>query len=161
MSSVKRVSPRLYLLLGAFCVVPCVLIFSSLSWLKQQPQDVALLISGIAGFVTILAGLALGILHDRTMDEWQKSNSRFASFWGDAAGTALVGLLLNLQAGREWIFSTVSSFADAMGAAQTEPLVILAFVFGFVALVAARMVCMAGLSIGWTLWKSRPAQGLS
>jgi hypothetical protein len=161
MVSRNRVRLRLYVLIGACCVIPCVLIFSSLPWLKQQPQEMALLITAIGGFVTILAGLSLAFVHDRTMDEWQRSNSRFSSFWGDAAGTALVGLLLNLQVGRDWIFSAVSNLAAMANVSQTEPLVILAFVFGFAVVTLARGACMALLGLCWAIWKSRPAPELS
>jgi hypothetical protein len=155
MSSHRKVQPLLVALLLALCFVPGATVFASLPWLKQQPDNLVFLITGIAGFVTILASLALSIVFDRRMDEWERSNSRFSSFWGDAAGTSLVALLLCLPAGREWIVDTVANWADA---ARTDQLVILGFVLGFVAVVGSRVVCMAVLSIGWTLWKSRGAR---
>jgi hypothetical protein len=156
MSSHRRVRPRLYALLVALCVAPGVLVFGAFPWLRQQPDDLIFLVTGIAGTLTILASLALAIVHDRSIDEWQKSNSRFSSHWGEAAGTSLVALLLNLPPGREWIVSVVADWADVPN--PDAKLVILAFVFGFGTIVLARAVCMAVASIGWTFWKSRPAR---
>lgn len=159
MSLRRPVRPRLYVLLAALCILPGLSILASFWWLKQQPDELVFLLTGIAGTVTILAGLALGIIHDRTIDEWQKSNTRFAGFWGEAVGTSLVALLLLLPAGREWIVSVVAQWADTPN--PDSKLVILAFTFGFAALVTARIVCMAVLSTGWTLWKSRSAREIS
>lgn len=149
----RRASPLVFALLLAFCLVPGLSIIAIFSWLKQQPEGLVYLITGIAGTVTILGSLALGIVHDRGMDEWQKSNSRFASFWGEAVGTALVALLLNLPAGRDGIVSVVGNWAGVP--APDTKVVILAFVFGFMAVVLTRMVCMALFAVGWALWKSR------
>ncbi|MES1200891.1 MAG: hypothetical protein ABUS57_05525 [Pseudomonadota bacterium] len=152
MSPQHRARPRLYVLLVGLCLVPGLTILAALPWLKQQPVGVLFLWTGIAGAVAILGSLVLGIVHDRGMDEWERSNARFASFWGDAAGTSLVALLLLLPAGREWIIAVVTNWADA---SRPDQLVFLGFALGFAALVLARVACMAALSIGWSLWKSR------
>lgn len=155
MSSHRRVRPRLYALLIALCAAPSVSVFAAFPWLKQQPLDLLFFVTGIAGILTILASLALTIIHDRSMDEWEKSNLRFSSHWGDAAGTSLVALLLTVPPGREWIASVVANWAGEP--APDTKLVFLAFTFGFGALVIARVACMAMVSVAWTLWKSRPA----
>ena len=46
-------------------------------------------------------------------------------------------------------------------AGAPQKLVILAFTFGFGAVVIAQTVCTALLSIGWAFWKSRPARDAS
>jgi len=148
----RQARPRLYLLLVSFCVLPAILVLGNLSWLKQQSNDLVFLITGIAGTVAILSGLVLSIVHDRGMGEWERSNQRFATFWGDAVGTSLVAFALCLPAGRDWIVSTVTHWVSA---SRTEELVILSFVLGFMVVVLTRGVCMAALSVGWTLWKSR------
>src|SRR5262245_51997431 len=86
MSSRSKPQPLLIALLLAFCFVPGLSVVASLWWLKQQPDELVFLITAIAAIVTIAASLALSIVHDRRMDEVERSNSRFASFWGDAAG---------------------------------------------------------------------------
>ena len=151
----RQARPRLYVLLVALCIVPCVLILANLSWLKQQSDDLIFLITGIAGTVAILASLALSVLHDRGLGEWERSNLRFATFWGDAIGTSLVAFLLCVPAGREWIIAVVTHWADA---SRTDQLVVLGFAFGFALVALARVVCLAALSISWTLWKSRAAR---
>jgi hypothetical protein len=153
-----RFPPLLYGTLLALCLLPGAAIFASINWLKQQPQDTAFLITGVGGAVTLAAALALQILHDRGMDEWERSNSRFSSFWGDALGTTLVGLLLLIPAGRDWIVATVTNFADSQ---QSDQLVILGFVGGFMALCVGRMLCMVVLSLTWTFWKSRAPRATS
>ena len=153
MSSHRRPRPLLFALLVALCFAPGLSVDASIPWLKQQPDDLVFLLSGIAATVTIAASLALAVIHDRRMDEWERSNSRFSSFWGDAAGTSLVALLLLVPPFRDWIVSVVANWADAPNPDQT--LVILAFVFGFMAVVLARVAFMALLSIGWALWMSR------
>ena len=153
MSSHRRAKPLLLVTLAALCFVPGISVIASIPWLKQQPDDLVFLLSGIAAAVTIAASLVLAVLHDRRMDEWERSNSRFSSFWGDAAGTSLVALLLVVPPFRDWVVSVVANWADASN--PDQKLVILSFVFGFMAVVLARVVFMALLSIGWALWMSR------
>jgi len=156
MSLHRQSRPRLYALLVALCVVPGLLVLAAFPWLRQQPFDVVLLVTGIAGILSILASLALAIVHDRSMGEWEKSNARFSGHWGDATGTALVALFLTVPPGREWIVSVVAGWARVPR--PDTKLVFFAFALGFGALVIARVVCMAVVSIGWTLWKSRPVR---
>lgn len=155
MSSHRRARPRLIALLVALCVVPGLSVVTSIAWLKQQPNEMVFLLTGIAAAVTIVASLALAVVHDRGMDEWQRSNSRFSSHWGDAVGTSFVALALSVPPARNWIVSMVADWADAPN--PDQKLVILAFVFGFMAVVIARVVFMALLSVGWSFWKSRSA----
>lgn len=155
MSWRRRSRPLLFGLLVALCFAPGIAVVASIPWLKQQPDDLVFLLSGIAGAVTVAAGLALGVIHDRHLGEWERSNSRFSSYWGEAIGTSLVALLLLVPPFRDLIVSVVANWADAPNLDQKP--VVLAFVFGFMALVIAKTVCMAFLSIGWALWKSRSA----
>lgn len=156
MASHSQSRPRLYLLLLALCFLPGLSVVAAIPWLKTQPHDLVFLLTGIAAGVTIMASLALAILHDRSIGEWERSNSRFSVFWGDAVGTALVALLLSVPVFRDWVVSMVAMFSGRPDIDQ-QP-VILAFVGGFIAVVLARVLCMALISIGWTFWKSRPAR---
>lgn len=156
MSSRHQSRPRLYLFLLALCLVPGLSVVASIPWLKEQPDELVFLLSGIAATVTILASLLLAILHDRSMGEWERSNSRFSTHWGDAAGTSVVALLLSVPVFREWVVATVAAFAGTPDIDQKP--VILAFVGGFMALVLTRIIFVAAFSIGWTFWKSRPAR---
>lgn len=153
MPSHCRAKPLLLVTLVALCFVPGLSVVAAIPWLKQQPDELVFLLSGIAAAVTIAASLVLAVIHDRRMDEWERSNSRFSSFWGDAAGTSLVALLLVVPPFRDWIVSVVANWADAPN--PDQKLVILTFVFGFMAVVLARVVFMALLSIAWALWMSR------
>lgn len=155
MSPHRQTRPRLYAALLALCFLPGLGIVLSIPWLKQQPDDLVFLLSGVAAAVTIFASLALAILHDQYMDEWQRSNSRFSTFWGDATGTSLIALLLAVPAFRDWIVALVADWADAPDA--NAKLVIITFVSGFMAVVIARITFTVFLSIGWTFWKSRGA----
>jgi hypothetical protein len=156
MSLHRQSRPRLYALLVALCLVPSVLVVAAFPWLRQQPLNWVLSVTGIAGILTILASLALAILHDRSIGEWERSNARFSGHWGDAIGTSLVALLLTVPPGREWIVSVVAGWARVPN--PDTKLVFLAFALGFGTLVIARVVCMAVVSMGWTFWKSRPVR---
>ncbi|MFT4091043.1 MAG: hypothetical protein QM645_09950 [Asticcacaulis sp.] len=156
MSSHAQSRPRLYTFLLALCIVPGLMVVASIPWLKTQAHDLVFLLTGIAAAVTILASLALAILHDRSMGEWERSNSRFSVFWGDAIGTSLVGLLLAVPVFRDWVVSIVAAFSGTANIDAQS--VILAFVGGFITVVMARVLCMAVISMGWTAWKSRPAR---
>ncbi len=145
------------LALIALCILPGLSVFASLPWLKQQSDGTIYLLTGLAAVLTIAASLALAILHDRKLDEWERSNSRFSSFWGDAVGTSLVALLLAVPPGRDWIVSVVSSWSGTPDAGSK--VIIIAVVFGFIATVMARAVCMTAFSLGWSFWKLRTPRG--
>lgn len=156
MSPRRQIPMPLYWLLFALCIVPGLSFVASMSWLKQQPQDLVFLLTGAAAAITIAAALTLGIIHDRGMDEWERSNARFSSFWGEAIGTSLIALLLAIAPVREAIVTTIGNWAGA--ANPDQKLVILAFTSGFIAVVLTKTLCMAFISIGWTYWKSRGAR---
>jgi hypothetical protein len=159
MSSHRRARPRLFALVVALCLVPPISILASLPWLKQQPDDLVFLFTGIAATLTVAASFLLAILQDRKLDEWNRSNARFSSQWGWTAGASLVALLLALPPIRDLIVSLAASWAQAPN--PDQKLVILTFTFGFMAVVVAQLLCTAVLSIGWTLWKSRPTREAS
>jgi len=140
-------------LLLAVMVVPPLSVLVSISWLKQQPDGLVFLLTGIAATLTVLASLWLAVLHDRTLDEWQRSNARFSSQWGWTVGAALVSLLLALPPFRDWVVSLVANIADTPNADQK--VVLLAFTFGFMAVVVMQMLCTILLASGWAFWKSR------
>ncbi len=156
MSSHRRARPLFFALLAALMVVPPIAVFVSSPWLKQQPDGLVFLLTGIAATLTVVASLALAVLHDRKIDEWQRSNARFSSQWGWTAGASLVALLLALPPFRDWIVSLVANWAEAPNPDQR--LVLVTFTFGFMAVVVAQLVCTALLSIGWAFWKSRSAR---
>jgi hypothetical protein len=146
-------------LLLALMVIPPGLVLFGIPWLKQQPDTVIFLLSGLAAVVTIIASFVLALLHDRNIDEWERSNAGFSSQWGWTAGASLVALLLALPPFRDFIVSAAANLADAPN--PDHKLVVLAFTFGFGAVVVAQCVITALLSIGWAMWKSRPARDAS
>jgi hypothetical protein len=140
-------------LLVALMIVPPIAVFAGIPWLKQQPDAVVFLLSGLAAALTIVASFVLALLHDRRIDEWQRSNAGFSSQWGWTAGASLVALLLALPPFRDFIVSSTANLADAPN--PDQKLVVLAFTFGFGAVVLAQGMCTALLSIGWAVWMSR------
>jgi hypothetical protein len=127
--------------------------------LKEQPDGLALLITGVAATLTVLASFALAILHDRQIDEWHRSNARFSSQWGWTSGSALIVLLLALPPIRDLIVSGAELWGGEPHPDQR--LVVVTFTFGFVAVVVAQGVCTLLLSIGWAYLKSRSARDSS
>lgn len=138
----------------AFMIVPPIAFVVSIPWLKQQSDSVVFL-TAIAATLTIVASLALSVAHDRHVDEWQRSAARFASQWGLAAGSALVGLALALPLIHDWIVSGAEIWGGVPD--PDRRLVLTTFSFGFMATVLAQGVCTALLGFGWTFWKSRSA----
>ncbi len=153
MSSKRQSRLPLRVLLGALMVVPPVSILVSIPWLKQQPDGVVFLLSGTAAALTVVASFVLAILHDRKIDEWERSNARFSSQWGWTTGAGLVALLLALPPFRDLIVSLVANLADVPN--PDHKLVVLAFTFGFGGVVLAQGVCTTLLALGWVFWKSR------
>jgi hypothetical protein len=146
-------SRLLFRALIALMVLPPIAVFTAMPWLKQQPDGVGFLFAGAASVLTIVASFLLAILHDRTIDEWQRSAARFSVQWGWAAGSSLVALLLALPPIRDLIVSTAATWADAPD--PEHDLVVLAFVSGFMAVIIAQLACIALLSVGWAWWMSR------
>jgi hypothetical protein len=153
MSSHRQSRLPVRALLMALMVVPPISILAAIPWLKQQPDGMVFLLSGVAAALTVVASFLFAILHDRRLDEWERSNARFSSQWGWTAGAGLVALLLALPAFRDWVVSLAADLADA--ANPDHKLVVLAFTFGFGGVVFAQGVCTALFSIGWAFWKSR------
>lgn len=148
----QRKSPLGPLLLAVMILAP-LSVLVSIPWLKQQPDETVFLLSGIAAAVTILAGVFSAILHDRTLDEWERSNARFSSQWGWTLGAALIALLLALPPARDAIVAITADVANV--ADPSSKLVVLAFTFGFASVVLAQGVSTMLLAIGWAHWKSR------
>ncbi len=159
MTSQHHARPRLFWVLAALCVVPPIAFVAALPWLKQQEDGLVFLVTGITAALVILASVALAVLQDRHLDEWQRSNARFSSQWGWTIGGCVVALLLALQPIQELIVA-----GAAIWGGEPNPdrrLVITTFTFGFMTVVLAQGVCTALLSFGWMFWKSRPAQDAS
>ncbi len=141
------------LLLMVLMILPPIAVLTSIPWLRQQPDDLVFLLAGIAATLTVAASVALAVLHDRRLDEFERGNARFATQWGGVAGTALVAVLLALTPVRDVIVSTVASVA---GAPDANPKVaLLAFTFGFAAVAIAQTASTMVLAIGWASWKLR------
>jgi hypothetical protein len=156
MSSHSKSRLPLRALLVALMIVPPIAVFVAIPWLKQQPNNVVFLLSGLAAALTIVASFVLALLHDRKIDEWQRSNAGFSSQWGWTAGASLVALFLALPPFRDWIVSLAANVADVPN--PDQKLVVLAFTFGFGAVVVAQGLCTALISVGWALWMSRAAR---
>lgn len=152
----RRSRPRLFVLLLALCLLPIIAFAASFSWLKQQSDEMVFLVSGVTATVVIVASFLLAILHEQQLDEVNRTNLRFSAHWGWGTGTSLVALLLVMPPFGNLILSTVAHFTGE--AHPDREVVIFSFVAGFIAIVIAQTVCMAVASIGWTLWKSRPAR---
>jgi hypothetical protein len=150
--SAHRISPLKALLL-ALMIVPPIAFVSSIPWLRQQEDGLVFLVTGIAATLTVVAAVALGILQDRSLDEWQRSNSRFSSQWGWTLGASLIAILLAWPGVQDLIVSGAALWGDVPN--PDRRLVVTTFTFGFMSVVAAQGLCTVLLSIGWVLWKSR------
>jgi hypothetical protein len=159
MSPHRPSRPPVRALLVALMVLPPFFILVSLSWLKHLPEALVFLLTGIAATLTVVASFALSILHDRRIDEWSRSNARFASQWGWTAGASLVALLLALPPFRDLIVAWAAGLVRVPS--PNQALVLVSFTFGFMTVVFTQLVCVALLATAWAFWKSRPARELS
>jgi hypothetical protein len=156
MSPQRRLSP-LMLLFSALCAIPPIAFVIAIPWLKQQPDGVVFAFTGITSVLTIMSSIALSVLHDRGMDEWQRTNARFSSQWGWTAGASLIAMSLALPPVHDLIVSLAANFAPN----PDREMALIVFTAGFMAVVMAQVLCTVLLSIGWTMWKSRPARDAS
>lgn len=150
MSSHRRPT---YLALLGLMIVPPIGVFAAVPWLKNQPDEIGLVLSGLAATLAVAASLMLAVLNDRRLDEWNRSRARFASQWGWTAGACLVALLLSVPQVREFVVFGAGRWAEAPS--PDQKLVLITFIFGFMAVVVAQIACTALLSAGWALWMSR------
>jgi hypothetical protein len=155
MSSPTRTRSRV-LALAVIMVVPPLAIFTSIPWLRHQPDGLAFLLTGIAATLTVLASIALAVINDRHIDEWQRSNARFSSQWGWTVGAGMVALLLALPPVHDLIVSAAAVWGGTPN--PDSRLVITTFTFGFMAVVVAQAICTMVLSLGWHVWMSRDAR---
>lgn len=153
MSSPVRARSWIAPLLLVTMIAPPVAIVAAIPWLRQQPEGLVLLLTGVAAMLTVLSSLALAVLQDRKVDEWQRSNARFSSQWGWTVGASLVALLLALPP----VHALIVSGAAIWGGTPNPDarLVITTFTFGFMAVVVAQAICTLLLSLGWSAWMSR------
>ncbi|MBA4000081.1 MAG: hypothetical protein C0461_05745 [Brevundimonas sp.] len=137
-------------------VVPPIAIAVAIPWLRQQSDGLVFLLTGIAATLTVLSSIALAVLNDRQIDEWQRSNARFSSQWGWTVGAGLVALLLVVPPVRDLIVAGAAVWGGVPN--PDARLVVTTFTFGFMAVVIAQAVCTFLLSLGWHFWMSRTAR---
>jgi len=142
--------------LALVMVAPPLAFFVSIPWLRHQPDGLVFLLTGIAATLTVLASIALAVINDRHIDEWQRSNARFSSQWGWTVGAGLVALLLALPP----VHDLIVFGAEIWGGVPNPDsrLVITTFTFGFMAVVITQALCTMLLSLGWHMWMSRDAR---
>ena len=142
--------------LALVMVVPPLAFFASIPWLRQQPDGLVFLLTGIVAALTVLASIALAVINDRHIDEWQRKNARFSSQWGWTVGAGLVVLLLALPPVQDLIVSGAEIWGGVPN--PDSRLVITTFTFGFMAVVITQTLCTMLLSLGWHMWMSRDAR---
>ena len=153
MSSPARSRSLLQSLLFIMMIVPPVVFVAALPWLRQQSQGLVLLVTGVAATLTVVTSIALAILYDRTIDEWQRSNARFSTQWGWTIGGGVLALILILPPVRDLIISGAAIWGGTSN--PDARLVITTFTFGFMATVLAQALCTILLSLAWGVWMSR------
>ncbi|WP_339870482.1 hypothetical protein [uncultured Brevundimonas sp.] len=141
------------LALALVMLVPPIAIVAAIPWLRQQPEGLGVLLTGIAATLTVVSSIALAVLKDRQIDEWQRSNARFSSQWGWMVGAGMVALLLAVPAVRDLIVSSASVWGGVPN--PDARLVVTTFTFGFMAVVVTQAICTMLLSLGWHVLMSR------
>lgn len=132
--------------------------FLSLPWLKQQSDSVVFLWVGFATVGTVLAGLLLGLIQDRKVDEWQRTAARFAGQWGWLAGTGLVAVLIAIPALQNVV---VAAAADLGNSTNTDDRsLLMAFALGSALMVFVQTLCVFLIHFVWQYWMKRPTNEL-
>ncbi len=127
----------------------------AIPWLKEQPESLVHLFSGIAATGTVVSGFVLAVLKDNELDEWHRGAARFSNQWGWLAGGGLIAILQGIPAFRTVVMNITSSLNESAGSADAQ--VAFAFMLGFMAVILAQMICILALHKGWKVWMSRDA----
>ena len=125
----------------------------AIPWLKEQPDTIVHLFSGIAATGTVVSAFVLAIFKDKELDEWHRGAARFSNQWGWLAGGGLIAILQAAPAFRTVIVYITSSLTNSAGSPGAQ--VVFAFMLGFMAVILAQMVCILALHKGWRVWMSR------
>ena len=83
----------------------------------------------------------------------KRAAARFANQWGWIAGSGVIALLLALPPIHRLIMSVSGAVAGVPDPDRT--LVLIAFTFGFMAVVLMQALCIVVLSVVWRARKSR------
>lgn len=158
MSSPSRLP---HLLLIAIAIVPAIIFLAAIPWLKQQPDSLVFLLSGITSVLAIVAGFSHSILSDRQADEWHRTGARFSQQWGWLTGLCVVTFLIALPPFHDFLFAVMSWVAVnlALAPVPDREMVLLTFVFGLMTVVVMQTLSTIVLAIGWFSWMSRSARG--
>ena len=125
----------------------------AIPWLKEQPDTVVYLFSGIAATGTVVSGFVLAIFKDQELDEWHRGAARFSNQWGWLAGGGLVAILQGIPPFRSVVVHISSSLAGSADSSSAQ--VAFAFMLGFMAVILAQVICILALHKGWRFWMSR------
>ena len=130
-----------------------ILFIAAIPWLKQKPDSVVYLFSGLAATGVVVSSFLLALQKDQKFDEWHRSAARFSSQWGWLAGAGAVAILLSVPPLQNAIVALSASLGGVEAPDRT--LVLMAFTVGFMSVVLAQMICTLLLSAGWRYWMSR------
>ncbi|WP_022694587.1 hypothetical protein [Ponticaulis koreensis] len=153
LNTLQRIIPQ-KVLIAILVIVPIVFL-SSMPWLKDQPDWVALTLGGIATAIEISGSWLLVARQERKADEWQLGANRFSSHWGGLIGSGLVPIMLLIPPVQDVIFS-FAQWVDE-GDELTTKTVLMTFLLGFVTVVLFQGIATAILNAAWRNWMSREA----
>ena len=150
-----KTAPRAKKWAMAAAIAAPIIFAASLPWLQNLPDALIFLATGIVVTITVAASFVVAVYEDRKLDEWHRAAARFANQWGWIAGSGVVALLLALPPFHQLVMSAAGAVAGVANPDRT--LVLIAFTFGFMAVVLLQALCIAVLSIIWRARKSRAA----
>lgn len=126
----------------------------AIPWLKQQPDWVVYVCTGIVATGTIACSLLLAMRQYQRSDEWHRSAVRFSSHWGWLAGGGLVVISLSIPQLQVAIVALSGRLGDVT--APDERLVMMTFILGVICVIIAQTLCAMLFGAGWRFWMSRP-----
>lgn len=139
----------------AAAIAAPIIFLASLPWLRDLPDALVFLATGIAATTTVIASFVVAVYEERKLDEWHRAAAGFSNQWGWIAGSGIVALLLALPPFHRLVMNLAGTVAGVADPDRT--LVLIAFTIGFMSVVGAQMLCTVVLSIVWRARKSRAA----
>lgn len=126
-------------------VIPPVVFFASIPWLKQQDAAIALGIAAATAIFVMGYSAFLAARVNRRLDEVEVAGQRFATTQGWTIGIFAAGLVMIFPPA----LNALADLANTFGAGSPDVAVRVAIVIGFVMVVILQTLGMVAASIWW------------
>lgn len=120
-----------------------------LPWIDEQSDAIIYTFAALASVWTLAFSLIITLTANKSADEWTQAGSRFSSFWGGIAGTALTALMLTLPPFHTLLGHLTAWSQNVPVDVVDQTTLILAFTAGFVTVVLLQTLCALTFYFIW------------